>query len=304
MAAFYVIAALAALAAAPRAAPSAEEQRLFADGLRAYEAGDARAAERAWKAGYAVAHDPAFLVRIGEAEEKAGAPDAAVESYRRYLREAPDAADRADIEQRLARLAPAAAPAAAANAPPEPTGDFGGAAPPAPPAAAPAAGATAPPPPKPAGPPAAAAAPAAPAADADAETDRTRAGDEENGWNAYRITAWVATAATVALLGTAGFFAASAASKNDDANRLITYRDQVTGAPLEYSTVAQRYQTAFDDGQRDDRFAKAALIGAAAGAAVAVTFFILDARREPAGGVALLPAGGSVGALGSWTWRF
>ena len=96
-----------ALAASPARAPSPDEQRLYDEGLQAFQAGDARAAEKAWKAGYAVAHDPAFLVRIGEAQEKAGAPADAAESYRRYLREAPDAADRADIEQRIARLAPA-----------------------------------------------------------------------------------------------------------------------------------------------------------------------------------------------------
>src|SRR5215471_20827726 len=98
-------------AGSPQRPPSPDEQRLFEEGLHAYEAGDARAAEKAWKAGYAVAHDPAFLVRIGEAEEKAGAPGEAADSYRRYLREAPDAADRAEIEQRLARLGPAPAPA-------------------------------------------------------------------------------------------------------------------------------------------------------------------------------------------------
>ncbi|HTA18465.1 MAG TPA: hypothetical protein VK989_04195, partial [Polyangia bacterium] len=89
------------------ASPTPDEQRLFADGLKAFDAGDARGAERAWKEGYAVAHDPAFLVRIGEAEEKADAPAEAVDTYRRYLREAPDASDRADIEQRIGRLAPA-----------------------------------------------------------------------------------------------------------------------------------------------------------------------------------------------------
>src|SRR3982751_4980239 len=92
------------LGAAPLAAPSPDEQRLYTDGQRAYDAGDARAAERAWTAGYAVARDPAFLVHIGEAQEKAGAPAQAAETYRRYLREAPDASDRADIEQRLTRL--------------------------------------------------------------------------------------------------------------------------------------------------------------------------------------------------------
>src|SRR5215471_18037205 len=119
-------------AGSPQAPPSPDEQRLFDEGLRAYEAGDARGAEKAWKAGYAVAHDPAFLVRIGEAEEKAGAPAEAAESYRRYLRAAPDAADRAEIEQRLARLAPPSSAPATPTDTGETPGELGGAPPPAP----------------------------------------------------------------------------------------------------------------------------------------------------------------------------
>src|SRR4051794_41968569 len=105
------------LAASAARAPSADEQRLYDDGLRAFQSGDARAAEKAWKAGYAVGRDPAFLVHVGEAQEKAGAPAEAIDSYRKYLREAPDAADRADIEQRIVRLGGAAP----AHAPPAPT---------------------------------------------------------------------------------------------------------------------------------------------------------------------------------------
>jgi hypothetical protein len=286
---FLTIAAVfVGLAGLPQAAPSAEEQRLFAEGLRAYESGDARAAERAWKAGYAVAHDPAFLVRIGEAEEKAGAPAEAAESYRRYLREAPDAADRADIEQRLSALAPATAPAAPDAAPDQPE---------SPPEPGGAARALTPPPPA-----------AAPAVDAESARRRNaRQDDQDEGWNRYRITAWVSTAATVALLGTAGFFAASAASNQDDVDRLITFSDPMTGAPLQYSSVAQRYRTAVENGQRDDRIAKGLLIGAAVAAAVATTAFILDQTRHPDEGLALGPAPadrGGMGLVGSWTWSY
>ena len=124
------LAVILTLATSARAAPSAEEQRLFTTGLAAFDAGDARGAERAWAEGYRVAHDPAFLVRMGEAEEKAGAPAEALETYRRYLREAPDAADRADIERRIARLAPpAAGRAEAADASEQPRAFGAGAAP-------------------------------------------------------------------------------------------------------------------------------------------------------------------------------
>ena len=69
-----ICAAALALTAPASRQPSADEQRLYDEGLRAFQAGDARAAEKSWKAGYAVGHDPAFLVHIGEAQEKAGAP--------------------------------------------------------------------------------------------------------------------------------------------------------------------------------------------------------------------------------------
>ncbi|HEY7371638.1 MAG TPA: hypothetical protein VIF57_05615, partial [Polyangia bacterium] len=133
MHAILICAAAMALAAPAARQPSADEARLYDEGLRALQGGDARAAEKAWKAGYAIGHDPAFLVHIGEAQEKAGAPADAADSYRRYLREAPDAADRADIEQRLARLAPALPPPAPPQtpAPAETPGEFGGS-PPAP----------------------------------------------------------------------------------------------------------------------------------------------------------------------------
>ncbi len=200
------------LLAVPGKAPSAEEQRLFDEGMRAFQAGDARAADRAWRAGYAVAKDPAFLVRMAEAEEKAGQIAEAGESYRRYLRAAPDAADRAEIEQRLAKLGPAAAPPAAPPADAHEVPDaFGAGAPPAATAAVPSLldGATTPP-------------ASSPARD-DEAARRSAAGDEGSGWNAFNITAWVATGATVMLLGTAGYFAASAASEKDDVNQLLRF---------------------------------------------------------------------------------
>jgi hypothetical protein len=288
MAPLPLVVALVVWAGSPQAPPSADEQRLFEEGLHAYQAGDGRAAEKAWKAGYAVAHDPAFLVRIGEAEEKAGAPAEAAETYRRYLREAPDAADRAEIEQRLARLGPGPAPPTP-SAPDtnETPGELGGHPPPAlPPAVAP--------------PGSAHVAGVSPAA-ADAE-GAGRPGEEEgSGWNRYNITAWIATAATAALLGTAGFLGASAASNKDDVNRLIIYRNEMTGAPLEYGAVAGQYQSAFNDGQSLDRAAKVTLFVAVGTAAVAATFFLLDAFRTPEAGVAL---GGPGAGAGSLTWRF
>src|SRR5262245_28997095 len=125
-----LVAVLLALAGGARPAPTPEEQRLYEQGARALQAGDGQAAEAAWQQGYALGHDPAFLVPIGEAQEKAGAPARALESYRRYLREAPDAADRADIEQRIARLAPTSTAAVAKPEQVEPVGELGATTPP------------------------------------------------------------------------------------------------------------------------------------------------------------------------------
>jgi hypothetical protein len=286
---------LLSLAGPPPATPSPEAQRLFAEGLAAFNAGDGRAAERAWKQGYAVAHDPAFLVRIGEAEERAGAPAEAAGSYEQYLRAAPDAADSADIEGRLARLVRLAPPgAASASSPtsalPAPVGPIGPATRSSPPTGPPA---TAPP----------AIAPVA----SDAEAGHAAA-DEDSGWNRYNVTAWVATAATVALLGTAAFFGAQASSKASDADRLLTFRDEA-GAPLAYTPdVARQYEGALTDGRRDAHDARVALVGAAGTAVVAATFFVIDGVRPAAGAFALSPTTSTgaraTGASAAWTWTF
>ncbi len=216
---FQILAALLALGGSPQRTPTPDEARLFDEGTHALAAGDARAAEKAWRAGYEIAHDPAFLVHLGEAEEKAGETSEAIDSYRRYLREAPDASDRADIEQRLARLAPAApAPAPAPKV--ETPGEFGG----APPASTPAPGVTAP---------AAVAPPGTNAAHVDAEHPAGK-DQEDSGWNRYNATAVIASGVTLALLGTAAFYGAEASSKEGDINRLITFRFP----PPQYSSVA------------------------------------------------------------------
>ena len=293
---------LVALHAAPAGAPTPEEERLFAEGLRAFDAGDGRAAETAWKQGYSLRRDPAFLVRIGEAQEKAGAPQEATESYRRYLREAPAAADRAEIEQRLIRLTPGLpAPGRKATNQDQP-----GIPSPSPlPTPTPAlpenqAPATTPP----GGVVPAAAVP--PAVDPEFQRRPVRGQQEPSGWNVYNATAWISLAATVVLLGTAGFYGASAASKKDDVNRLITFRDPDTGAPLEYQSVAAQYQGAVDEGRHDDHVAKVFLLTAAGTAAVATTFFIINGVRESPAAVAVAPdeRGRNLAVVGSWRWRF
>jgi hypothetical protein len=142
-----------------------------------------------------------------------------------------------------------------------------------------------------------------PAADSERPTP---AAPPDSGWNRYNITAVTASGVAVVLLGAAALFAAQAESAKSDVNRLYNYRDPATQAPLRYSAVANQYEQAMDDGPRNDRNAKIALIGSAAAAAVAATFFILDAKvgggAEPS--VAVAPAGRGVVATGGLTWRF
>jgi len=295
------------LLAAAGKPPSAEEQRLFDEGMKALQAGDAHAADKAWRAGYAVAKDPAFLVRMGEAEEKAGQPAEAGESYRRYLRAVPDASDRAEIEQRLARLGQAGAPPATPADAHEVPGAFG----------------QGPPPPTVPGPPPApntGALPAAPRVRDDEMGQGSGSDQGASSWNAYNVTAWIATGATVMALGTAAYYAASAASAKDDVNQFLRYQDPKTGAPLEYQTVAARYESSIRDGQHDDRVAKGALLVAAGTALVATAFFIIDSvrvpeahaadnrprqgRSTPVFGLALRPEGNHTTAFSALRWSF
>jgi hypothetical protein len=289
------VALLLTLAGTTRVAPTPEEERLFSDGLHAFDAGDARGAERAWKQGYAVAHDPAFLVRIGEAEEKAGAPVDAADSYRRYLREAPDASDRADIEQRLARLAP---PRAAGAPSSEPAREFGSGDAPA---------STLP---GLAGEPG----PVGPALDAEGARPGGPEDEEGSGWTRANITAWSAAGATVLLLGTAGFFGAQASSKEGDVNRLYAFRDE-RGAPYPYTPdIAQKYESAMADGRRYSRDAKIFLLAGAGTAAVACVFFVIDSVWPAQGStntapattprLTLAPTAERRGALAGWSWSF
>ncbi len=269
----WMLTALLAAAGNPQRPPTPAEQQRFEEGTRALGAGDPRGAEKAFRAGYDAGHDPAFLVHMGEAQEKVGTPGEAADTYRRYLREAPDASDRADIEQRIARLTPAAA------VPPAPAAAGAG----APPAPTPPVGATPAVPPRP-------------------DAEKPAAGEEDSGWNRYNITAMLSAGVTVALLGTAAFFGASASSHESDANRLIGYRNP----PPEYAAVAAAYTSALNDGHDDAHKARIALLAAAATGAVSITFFILDGVLTPASTpvAAVTPVPGGLAAVGGWSWRF
>jgi hypothetical protein len=266
----------ATAAAAPPRASTPEEEKRFAEGTDALARGDFRAAEDAFRAGHAIAADPAFLVHIGEAQERSGRAAQALESYRRYLREVPDASDRAEVEARISRLAPPApVPAPGASPPEEQPGSLGQPSPaiPAGPGAAPPAGAPAPPEsPEPAR--------AAQAGDALEPTPAPTPAPEDRGPSNLRIAAWITVALAGGLAGVAAFQGASARSKQDDVNQLLRFADE-RGHPLEFSTVARQYREALEDGQRHDDNARAALAGAGIVAGLAAVLFTIDILRDP-----------------------
>jgi len=266
--------------------PSPQELAAFDRGLHQFQSGDARGAEQTWKAGYAIGRDPAFLVRIAEAEEKAGAPTEALQTYERYLRESPNASDREDIEARLKALSPHRPKTEVPNNAQDIPGELGGASKPnsegqatAPAGPAAEAGAT---------PPAAVTGVLPPSKIIQVPDHQENPEDELRAFagqdpprSSLNVAAWSASGLTVALLGTGMFFGASASSKEGDLNRWSTFRDPKTGARLEYATIAAEYEEAQRVGARDNKLAKAFFLSAAVSAAAATTLFIVDAFREP-----------------------
>jgi len=255
-----------------RRAPTPAEEQAFLAGTQALAAGDAAAAEKAFREGFALAQDPAFLVKIGEAQEKAGTAKAAALSYRRYLTLAPDASDAEEIRARAEKLDPRAplAPETAGSA--SPPGANG-------------AGVTGPAGPKPA----TSASPGA-ASPGSGTLPRAQTFDlgeikpdvtlEEHPHSAVNVAAWIGAGTTTALLGVAAVYAAQAASKKDDVNRYQYFTDP-DGTPLEYAAVAADFEKARRDGEHDDRVAKVFLWSAAATGATTIALFVVDALHTP-----------------------
>lgn len=90
--------------ATPGASRVAEAQRGIAEGMRAFRARDYQAAIHAFEAANAAAPSPDLWFNIARAREMSGDYAAAIEDYRRYLRDKVDAPDRADVERRIADL--------------------------------------------------------------------------------------------------------------------------------------------------------------------------------------------------------
>lgn len=78
--------------------------KLFEDSNTAYKAGKFEDATELLKQAYELFPEPILLYNLGRAQEGLGDPQAAIDSYERYLAEAKQVDDRGAIERRIATL--------------------------------------------------------------------------------------------------------------------------------------------------------------------------------------------------------
>ncbi|HUQ02911.1 MAG TPA: hypothetical protein VM261_10470 [Kofleriaceae bacterium] len=104
-----------------------------------------------------------------------------------------------------------------------------------------------------------------------------------------RSAAWISTGATIGLLAVGTVLYMSGEGSEEDIDALIDFRDQ-QGRPVPFEEVQDQYNDLVDEGERFDKLATYAFIGAGVGAAAAVTLFVLDAKagghEKPVGFVA------------------
>lgn len=81
-----------------------EARREYERGAQLYRSGQYEEAIDAFRKAYAAQPHPALLFNIGQAQEKLGQLEGALESYRGYLQAAPDAQDRGAVQTAIASL--------------------------------------------------------------------------------------------------------------------------------------------------------------------------------------------------------
>jgi tetratricopeptide (TPR) repeat protein len=125
---FTVVTILIATAASADQVSSARQH--FQKGTTLYELSKFHEAAAEYEQAYQAKPDPALLFNIGQAYRLAGEQQAALRSYRSYLRKVPDATNRAEVEGYIERLqkaideqktAPPVAPAPVPAPAPPPT---------------------------------------------------------------------------------------------------------------------------------------------------------------------------------------
>jgi tetratricopeptide (TPR) repeat protein len=107
--------------ARPAAADDKSEARaLFTEATRNYDLNDYARALTLFKQAYLKYEDPVFIYNIGQCERQLGDKNAAVKSYRSYLRKAGDAPNRDSVRRLIAQLEAAIAEESKAqHSPPE-----------------------------------------------------------------------------------------------------------------------------------------------------------------------------------------
>jgi hypothetical protein len=277
--------------AKPAPAPAAPARPDFEAARRHYQAaeeagraGDHATAAREYNTAYEITRDPVLFFKIGQAHDKAGDCDAARSYYGRFLKEgSPTPEQRARTEALgeacVSRPRPEAAEPPAAEPPaPEPVQ-------PAP------VQPTRPPPPS-------------PVVAAAAERRAAMPLLEETSWQ--RTAAWTSVGITLALGTTAAVLGLSAASREEDVQNLIAFRDPEGDPAIFTGATRDRYNDLVSEGKRLETLSIVALAATGAAAAASVVFFLLDARAgdDEAPALGLAPIVGDDQAGLGWTGRF
>ncbi|HEU5060339.1 MAG TPA: hypothetical protein VFU21_27600 [Kofleriaceae bacterium] len=270
------------LSAAPALAQPPPGQPDFAAAKQHYQAaedasarGDHATAAREYGIAYDITKDPVLFFKIGQSYERAGDCTSAQVYYGRYLKEGnPSEEFKKKTEEAMKSCGQAKPPAPAGEQP---------------------------------------AATAPPAATGPAVTDREPVGaatagpprsleDEEPSWQ--RTAAWSSVGVAIALLTTGAVLGLSAASREEDVDNLIEYRDP-EGQPATYTgATRERYNDLISEGDRLESLAVVAFAASGVAVASAVLFFVLDARAEGSDQTALRPTAGPGGVGVTWGGRF
>jgi tetratricopeptide (TPR) repeat protein len=113
-------------ASVAQADPMAESQQRYERGMARYQLGEYAQAIEEWTEGFRIKPLAEFLFNIGQAQRLSRQPEAAIASYRVFLRMQPDSPLRPEVERHVAALraeldAPKPVPAPATSPPAAPT---------------------------------------------------------------------------------------------------------------------------------------------------------------------------------------
>jgi hypothetical protein len=281
------IACAVLLSAAPALAQPSSGQPDFAAAKQHYQAaedaaakGDHATAAREYGVAYDITKDPVLFFKIGQSYDRAGDCASAQVYYGRYLKEGnPSEEFKTKTEEAMKVCGEAKPPGT--EPPPEGTSTGGR---------------------KPE------------TGDRKQETapaDREAVGavvapraleDEEPSWQ--RTAAWSSVGIAIALVTTGAVLGLSAASREEDVDNLIEFRD-AEGQPATYTGATRdRYRDLISEGDRLESLAVVAFAASGVAAASAALFFVLDARASRPDETALRPTAGPAGVGLSWGGRF